>query len=70
MKVFNKVAEVVQTYQIVKENEQKKREAEELKQKVLELAFASDSEEDSVASDSGSEWEESAPLYSGDDDEE
>ena len=47
----------------------KQREAEELKRKVLELAFASDSEEESLASDDGSVWEESAPVFVGEDEE-
>jgi hypothetical protein len=67
---YNLAEEMKQSQAKREETKRKKREAEALKQRALESAFASDSEQESlVGADTGSDWEESEPLYDGSDEE-
>jgi hypothetical protein len=66
----NAVDDLQQRQARLEEKARKERDAAEKKRRVLEQAFASDDEDEDGEQSSGSEWEESEPLYTENDNEE
>lgn len=69
-KDYNLADEMKKSEERLKEKQKKEREAAERHQKALAAAFASDSEEEEEErEDSEDEWQETAPVFDGEDDE-
>mmetsp|Transcript_46046 Transcript_46046/g.111516 ORF Transcript_46046/g.111516 Transcript_46046/m.111516 type:complete len:841 (+) Transcript_46046:650-3172(+) len=66
-KEYNLAEDMKRTEERLKQKKQKEREAAERQQKALAAAFASDSEDE--AEDSEDEWQETAPVFAGEEDE-